>query len=87
MDVKRVRKKGLANYFKKPHYEVTVEYDPAKTPLARKLNTIKAISEQYKADAGGTSLPERRAARKNRPRRRRRTSRKASLRRSKRKSR
>lgn len=54
LDVKRVRKKGLANYFKKPHYEVTVEYDPAKTPLARKLNTIKAISEQYKADAGGT---------------------------------
>ncbi len=33
---------------------MTVEYDPAKTPLARKLSTIKAISEQYKADAGGT---------------------------------
>ncbi len=57
LDAQKVRKKGFLNRFKKPHYEILVEYDPAKTPLAMKMSSIRALAEQKKAEAEPVPKP------------------------------
>lgn len=40
LNSRKVRQKGVKNLFQKPVLEVMVAYDPAKIPVARKVNAL-----------------------------------------------
>ncbi len=50
LNSRKMRRKGFINLFKKPIVEVMVAYDPAKIPMAKKLN---AVLPAYAAYANG----------------------------------